>query len=389
MLLTKEVEVSLASNFKYYENLGYEIPRVKNKNGKMRVPKGATIIVKIEDLQKGSCVLVDTNCDCCGREKRMRYRDYNRHNHDGLTYCSDCALTVLRTGEKSHRWNPNLTDEERAKERNYPEYVDFIKRVMARDKYTCQCCGQEHGDIEVHHMDGYDWCKERRTDDTNGITLCNRCHKSFHIRFGYGNNTKAQFEEWLGKTVDFLAYGGVLPITRKVYNYEDDIVYQSPEECALELKCALSSVYKCCERYEQTKMYKRKDGTQTPYTTINNLVKGKHLFWLDKYENMTEEEIQEVIEYENNKYKKVFCITTKELFDKTTLAAKKYGVGSSAINNACLGKSKSSGQLSDGTRLQWMYYEDFLKLPQEEQNKILARNKDSSNDGSFVIHNDL
>ena len=32
-----------------------------------------------------------------------------------------------------------------------------------------------------------------------------------------------------------------------------------------------------------------------------------------------------------------------------------------------------------------MFYEDFLKLPIEEQEEILAKNKDSSdNDGSFV-----
>lgn len=34
-----------------------------------------------------------------------------------------------------------------------------------------------------------------------------------------------------------------------------------------------------------------------------------------------------------------------------------------------------------------MYYEDFLKLPIEKQEKILAKNKDSSdNDGSFVAY---
>ena len=47
-------------------------------------------------------------------------------------------------------------------------------------------------------------------------------------------------------------------------------------------------------------------------------------------------------------------------------------------------KYKHCGKLPDGTPLEWMYYEDFLKLPQEEQNEILEKNKDSSNDGSFI-----
>ena len=44
-----------------------------------------------------------------------------------------------------------------------------------------------------------------------------------------------------------------------------------------------------------------------------------------------------------------------------------------------------AGKLSDGTKLKWMFYEDFLKLPIEEQNEILSRNQESSNDGSFIM----
>lgn len=49
-LITKEVEILLTNNVKYYEDLGYKIPREKNKQGKLTVPIGSKILVKINDL---------------------------------------------------------------------------------------------------------------------------------------------------------------------------------------------------------------------------------------------------------------------------------------------------------------------------------------------------
>ena len=50
--------------------------------------------------------------------------------------------------------------------------------------------------MNSHHLDGYDWCKERRIDINNGVCLCENCHKEFHKIYGYGNNTKEQYIEF-------------------------------------------------------------------------------------------------------------------------------------------------------------------------------------------------
>lgn len=70
MLLTKEVEVNLcASNIKHYESKGYDIPRKKNKLGKLVVPHKTKIIVKVEDLTKSSSAEIELLCDYCQKEK--------------------------------------------------------------------------------------------------------------------------------------------------------------------------------------------------------------------------------------------------------------------------------------------------------------------------------
>lgn len=107
----------------------------------------------------------------------------------------------MKKGENHHNWNPNITQEERENGRYIEGYDDFIKGVYKRDNYTCQVCGQEGNghNLNAHHLDGYNWCKEKRTDINNGITLCDKCHKEFHKLYGKGNNTKEQFEEYLNK----------------------------------------------------------------------------------------------------------------------------------------------------------------------------------------------
>ena len=60
----------------------------------------------------------------------------------------------------------------------------------------CDCCGKRGGKLESHHKDGYNWCRERRMDTTNGVCLCETCHKEFHKQYGKGNNTEAQYIEF-------------------------------------------------------------------------------------------------------------------------------------------------------------------------------------------------
>ena len=49
----------------YYENLGYEIPRRKDKEGRLKIPSGATINVKTTDLSPSSNQIIEAECDCC------------------------------------------------------------------------------------------------------------------------------------------------------------------------------------------------------------------------------------------------------------------------------------------------------------------------------------
>lgn len=121
----------------------------------------------------------------------------NQFKEQNKRQCNKCGIK-LKTGENHPRYNPDLTGEEREKGRNIEGLAEWRTEVYERDNYTCQVCGDNKGgNLNAHHLNGYNWDKERRTDINNGITLCDKCHNEFHKIHGYGNNTKEQFEKWI------------------------------------------------------------------------------------------------------------------------------------------------------------------------------------------------
>lgn len=340
-LITKEVEIIITNrNKKYYKEKGYCI-----------FEKNKSIVVKTEDLPKWSEIEIELECDKCHKDLNVKYNSYVRHNHNGKTYCKDCGRKLFQTKENHWKWNPNKTDEERLKNRDIYENKVFTQKVMSRDNYTCQCCGQQHKDIQVHHLDSWDWCIERRFDETNGITLCDNCHKNFHHIYGYGNNTKHQFEEWIGYTVGQLEqYKGTLPVCRKIIDMDTFTVLKSGNEAANLIGSSPSYIYQCCNQ------------------KIKHC-KGKHFLWFDEYTKMSKEDL---IQYWESVYdSQVICLETLHIYQDATKASRlfgvKYGIG---IARCCNGNQKYSGKLSDGTKLHWMYYKDYLRLSDDEKIKL-------------------
>ena len=73
-LVSEYTTVGLNSSvISYYENLGYEIPRRKDKQGRLRVAQGTTIEVKISDLTPSSNQYIEARCDCdtCNKTKKI------------------------------------------------------------------------------------------------------------------------------------------------------------------------------------------------------------------------------------------------------------------------------------------------------------------------------
>ena len=154
---------------------------------------GRLIAVKPTSKRSGRHVIWELKCDCGNKAIAS-----TKHLVSGGTRSCGCLLV----GKNHPRYNPNKTNEERLKKRyilGKHSIDNFRNRVYQRDDYTCQICGEVGGRLHAHHLDGWNWAKDKRFDTSNGVTLCEDCHSKFHNVYGYGNNTKEQFEEFKNK----------------------------------------------------------------------------------------------------------------------------------------------------------------------------------------------
>lgn len=150
-------------------------------NEKMREINLGRVLSK-EIREKISKAMTGTNNPFYGKNHSLESKKKNSDSHIGKFI-----------GEKNPRWNPNLTEEDRERERHLTQLIPWRKSVFQRDCHTCQVCNIWGGEIRAHHLNGWNWAKNERFDINNGITLCECCHTLFHSIYGYGDNTKAQF----------------------------------------------------------------------------------------------------------------------------------------------------------------------------------------------------
>ena len=184
----------------HIRSCGCEKRRKAKETGKLRVVNligkrfGRLLVISRDGSNKHQKAIWLCKCDC-GKTKTIK----GNALQSGNTMSCGC---IQKETMHQIRWNPDLSQEDRETNRNRGIAVPGIhlwrKEVYKRDRYRCVVCGgNKSGSLIAHHIASWAVNKDFRLDVENGATACVDCHKKFHSRYGWGENTLGQWSEFL------------------------------------------------------------------------------------------------------------------------------------------------------------------------------------------------
>lgn len=187
-ILTKEVEViPMGRSIPHYREKGYD---VKHKQ---------PLIVKVEDLPRGSDTKIEVLCDMCHKNSMMvKYNDYNRVvKNTGSYVCKECSPEKVRKNNLKKYGVPSVMQlesfKEKAKQTNLERYgaehysktEEFVDRIKntSLERYGAEHYSQteeyinrvKNINIERYGVDSYsklEECQEKMrstTEDRYGV----------------------------------------------------------------------------------------------------------------------------------------------------------------------------------------------------------------------------
>ena len=119
----------------------------------------------------------------------------NKISKDGYKRsCKKCSFEN-RCGENNANFiHGNFNKNASERQKNNRELTKWRKEVIKLHGSKCDLC--DDGNVNAHHLNGFNWDIENRFNPQNGIPLCEKHHTDFHNQYGRGDNTKDQYENY-------------------------------------------------------------------------------------------------------------------------------------------------------------------------------------------------
>lgn len=141
-------------------------------------------------------------CSCsCGNNKDVLFKDVIA----GRTTSCGCVAKEYAasiTGDNNPNWKDGATPE-LLLARASKEYSSWRGAVLDRDGHHCQKHGcKNNTNLCAHHIEGFASNPNLRYDIDNGITLCDKHHRRFHVEFGITKFTSSNLKGFIAQVTN-------------------------------------------------------------------------------------------------------------------------------------------------------------------------------------------
>ena len=187
-------------------------------------------------------------------------------------------------------------------------------------------------------------------DATRKYNVCSSeiisCCKKKIAKAGYINKTPLQwlyYKEYIKGEKPL-----ILKDTRVICTTTNE-VFSNMQECVKKYTNTLiSGISQCC------------NGEYNSHGSMNDGTKMQWLYYREYLKGVRPKEISDG---------RIICTTTNKIFNSVAEIQKYYCIDVTHIHKACRKEALYSGTLEDGTKLQWLYYRDYLNSVNVERIK--------------------
>ena len=239
MIIDEYVDIlAHGTNVRLLEEMGYNIPRYKDADGRLRIKRGTRIRVKICKEIMTSKERVNCKCDGCGLITNLTLYSYSKNSskHKGHYYCSKCAYSNKTEKQLKSYYQGKTSFEDWCKDNDHQDYLDLWDYEL-NDKKPSQFASGSNKKVYFRCPKGI---HESSQKILNNMTRNNYKFTCFKC---------ASFEQWCldNDHRDYLT------------NWDDELNNVKPSELGYGSR---KYVYMKCDRHGSYK------------TTLNNYING-------------------------------------------------------------------------------------------------------------------
>jgi 5-methylcytosine-specific restriction endonuclease McrA len=115
-------------------------------------------------------------------KRRPSNRLGKKHSPESRKKISEATKVRTARGSAHYAFTHGKHQRDRC-DRRTTEYKAWRAAVFARDRYSCQACGDDRGgNLQAHHVKPFADHPDLRFDVRNGTTLCQDCHERLHLK---------------------------------------------------------------------------------------------------------------------------------------------------------------------------------------------------------------